>query len=65
MAEEPGRSEEKGFRQDDTFKRHGPEPPENDSGPSPSETEAPTVQSRRDEARRHPEEEFDRGQTTK
>ena len=21
---------------DDTFKRHGPEPPENDSGPSPS-----------------------------
>jgi len=22
--------------EDDTFKRHGPEPPENDSGPSPS-----------------------------
>jgi hypothetical protein len=24
---------------DDTFKRHGPEPPENDSGPSPSDDE--------------------------
>jgi hypothetical protein len=23
-------------RSDDTFERHGPEPPENDSGPSPS-----------------------------
>lgn len=22
--------------EDDTFRRHGPEPPENDSGPSPS-----------------------------
>ena len=22
--------------EDETFKRHGPEPPENDSGPSPS-----------------------------
>src|SRR6186713_84607 len=29
MPEEPGRSEETGFRQDSTFKRHGPEPPEN------------------------------------
>jgi hypothetical protein len=46
MPEEPARSEETGFRQDPTFKRHGPEPPENDSGPSPSEA---GPQSRRDE----------------
>ena len=35
MAEQK-RQEEYGSQQDDTFKRHGPEPPENDSGPSPS-----------------------------
>jgi len=31
-----GRQDEYGNQQDETFKRHGPEPPENDSGPSPS-----------------------------
>jgi hypothetical protein len=35
MAQQKGR-EQIANRQDDTFKRHGPEPPENDSGPSPS-----------------------------
>jgi hypothetical protein len=27
---------EKALEDSETFKRHGPEPPENDSGPSPS-----------------------------
>lgn len=27
---------EQGIPEDDTFRRNGPEPPENDSGPSPS-----------------------------
>lgn len=27
---------EQGTSEDDTFRRNGPEPPENDSGPSPS-----------------------------
>ena len=35
MAEQH-RSSEPSLPQDDTFKRHGPEPPENDSGPSPT-----------------------------
>jgi hypothetical protein len=35
-------------RSDDTFNRHGPEPPENDSGPSPSVEER-----RREDARSH------------
>ena len=59
MPEEPARSEETGFRQDPTFKRHGPEPPENDSGPSPSEA---GPQSRRDEVRKRPAEDLDRNQ---
>ena len=62
MPEEPARSEETGFRQDPTFKRHGPEPPENDSGPSPSEA---GPQSRRDDASKHPAEDFDRNQKRK
>jgi hypothetical protein len=31
---------ERGAARDKTFKRHGPEPPENDSGPSPSVEES-------------------------
>ena len=64
MVEESGRSEEKGH-QDETFKRHGPEPPENDSGPSSSEAVPQTAQSRRDEARKHTEEDVDRDQARK
>ena len=33
---EPNRQDQYRNREDDSFKRHGPEPPENDSGPSPS-----------------------------
>jgi|KBSMisStaDraftv2_1062788.scaffolds.fasta_scaffold175429_2 hypothetical protein len=60
MAEESGRSAENESRRDETFKRHGPEPPENDSGPSPSEAEPQTAQSRRDEVRKDTGEDFDR-----
>jgi hypothetical protein len=53
MAEEPGRSEEQGSRQDHTFKRHGPQPPENDSGPSPGPS--PSIEeTRREQAHEHP-----------
>jgi hypothetical protein len=37
---EPNRVRGTAGSDDDTFKRHGPEPPENDSGPSPSDDEA-------------------------
>jgi hypothetical protein len=40
MPEEIRNAGEGGGRPDDTFKRHGPEPPENDSGPSPSVEDA-------------------------
>ena len=33
---EPKREDAYRSHQDNSFKRHGPEPPENDSGPSPS-----------------------------
>ena len=36
MAEQRRQKQSFGGQQNDTFKRHGPEPPENDSGPSPS-----------------------------
>ena len=49
MAEADGRRDTLGSA---TFKRHGPEPPENDSGPTPSDDEAI-----RHEAGRHAEDE--------
>jgi hypothetical protein len=36
MAEQRTDEHDYDVHQDGTFKRHGPEPPENDSGPSPS-----------------------------
>jgi hypothetical protein len=36
MADEIQRTDADDARPDDSYKRHGPEPPENDSGPSPS-----------------------------
>jgi len=57
----PKRQDQYRSHQDDSFKRHGPEPPENDSGPSPSveeqhratnsETGAPNPSSARDATR--------------
>jgi hypothetical protein len=49
MAENRGHRDQYGSSQDDTFKRHGPEPPENDSGPTPSLEET-----RREQAQEHP-----------
>jgi hypothetical protein len=62
MAEQAGRAKEQGSRRDDTFKRHGPEPPENDSGPSASEVvpQSGIEESGRDEARKHPVRDFAR-----
>ena len=36
MAQHTRPEQSSGGQQNGTFKRHGPEPPENDSGPSPS-----------------------------
>ena len=43
---EARRPEQSAVDSDDTFKRHGPEPPENDSGPSPSVDDARLEQPR-------------------
>ena len=47
MAEQRTDEHDYGVHEDRTFERHGPEPPENDSGPSPSVEERERATNRR------------------
>lgn len=47
---QPKHQDEYRNREDGSFKRHGPEPPENDSGPSPSVEEQQRTTNRESDA---------------